>query len=61
MCQGEPDNVPAGDEDDPMQALIGQQLKAVYNEVLEEPIPERLLVLLDQLDRVTSDESHEGS
>ena len=44
-----------------MQLLIGQQLKAVYNEVLEEPIPERLLSLLDQLDQVTADDSRKGS
>lgn len=29
---------------------IGQELRAIYNEVLAEPIPDRLLALIDQLD-----------
>ena len=29
---------------------IGQELRALYDEVLAEPIPHRLLVLVDQLD-----------
>lgn len=61
MCQGDSDDAPEVDPRDPMQLLIGQQLKAVYNEVLEEPIPERLLSLLDQLDQVTADDSRKGS
>ena len=33
---------------------IGQELRALYNEVLAEPIPDRLLVLIDQLDSSNS-------
>jgi hypothetical protein len=30
---------------------IGQELRALYNEVLAEPIPDRLLTLIDELGR----------
>ena len=33
---------------------IGQELRAIYNEVLAEPIPDRLLALIDQLDSSNS-------
>lgn len=33
---------------------IGQELRALYNEVLAEPIPDRLLALIDQLDSSNS-------
>jgi Anti-sigma factor NepR len=33
------------------QALIGQQLKAVYGEIVREPIPDRLLKLIEELER----------
>lgn len=29
---------------------IGKELRALYNAVLEEPVPDRFLALLDQLD-----------
>jgi hypothetical protein len=32
-----------------VQALIGQQLRAVYHEVLNEPVPDRFVRLLDEL------------
>jgi Anti-sigma factor NepR len=33
------------------QALIGQQLRAVYGEIVKEPIPDHLLKLLEDLER----------
>ncbi len=33
------------------QALIGQRLKAIYNEVVQEDVPDHLLKLLDELER----------
>jgi hypothetical protein len=32
-----------------LQALIGQQLRAVYHEVLNEPVPDRFVRLLEEL------------
>lgn len=32
-----------------LQALIGQQLRAVYHEILNEPVPDRFVRLLDEL------------
>jgi hypothetical protein len=37
------------------QALIGQHLKAVYGEIVREPIPDRLLRLIDELERKEDD------
>jgi hypothetical protein len=39
-----------------LQALIGHRLRARYAEVLAEPIPDKFLDLLDQLDRPSGDE-----
>ncbi len=61
MTKGDADHVEDHEKDDPMQHLIGQQLKAMYSEVLAEPIPPRLLHLLEKLDEVTSDKSGKGS
>ncbi len=33
------------------QMLIGRQLKAVYGDILAEPVPEQFLQLLDDLER----------
>ena len=33
------------------QSLIGQRLKMVYNELVQEPVPEHLLELLEELER----------
>ena len=33
------------------QAMIGQRLKAVYNDLVQEPVPEHLLQLLAELER----------
>ena len=37
--------------DEPTQALIGHCLKAVYAEIVEQPVPEQLLKLLEDLER----------
>lgn len=34
-----------------LQAHIGRQLRAMYNEVVNEPVPDRLLLLLQDLER----------
>jgi hypothetical protein len=36
-----------------LQAHIGRQLRAVYDEVVEEGVPERFLRLLEELERKT--------
>lgn len=33
------------------QVLIGQRLKTIYNELVQEPVPEHLLKLLEELER----------
>lgn len=39
-------------EDDPMQTLIGKQLRSLYDSVLAEPIPDHLSELLAKLDEI---------
>ena len=39
-------------EDDPLQSLIGKQLRTLYDSVLAEPIPDKFVELLTQLDDV---------
>ncbi|MCT8973649.1 NepR family anti-sigma factor [Microbaculum marinisediminis] len=41
--------------DERLQAHIGVQLKSMYDSYLNEPIPDRLVDLLEQLDRVSRD------
>jgi hypothetical protein len=36
-----------------VQEQIGRRLSAAYDEVLRQPVPERFLLLLDQLDQAT--------
>lgn len=38
-----------------MQDHIGRQLQAVYNEILEESVPERFIALLADLERRTTE------
>lgn len=38
-----------------LQAHLGRQLRAMYDEVAQEPIPDKLLQLLRQLDKGGSD------
>ena len=33
------------------QAVIGQRLKAVYSELVQQPVPDHLLKLLEELER----------
>ena len=33
------------------QVLIGQHLKAIYGEIVQQPVPDRFLELLDELER----------
>jgi hypothetical protein len=34
-----------------LQAHIGRQLRAVYDEIAQQPVPDRFLQLLDELER----------
>jgi Anti-sigma factor NepR len=38
-----------------LQAHIGRQLRAVYDEVVNEPVPDRFVKLLEELERKQSD------
>jgi hypothetical protein len=40
-----------------LQAHIGRQLRSLYDEVLKEPVPDRLRDLLQQLERKPPDRS----
>jgi hypothetical protein len=40
-----------------LQAHIGRQLRAVYDEVVNEPVPDRFLRLLEELERKKSGEN----
>ena len=37
--------------DDAAQAAIGRQLRAVYSEIVQQPVPDQFLQLLDELER----------
>ena len=37
--------------DEAAQRLIGSQLRAVYNEIVQQPVPDNLLELLAELER----------
>jgi hypothetical protein len=43
-----------------MQATIGVGLRAMYDELKEQPLPDRLLELIAQLDEKRTDGTHEG-
>ncbi len=34
------------------QKVLGRELRAMYNELVEEPVPDRFVKLLDELERV---------
>ena len=40
-----------------VQDLLGEQLRAMYDDLKDEPVPDHLLDLLEQLDKSRSDES----
>lgn len=44
-----------GPPDEAMQALIGKQLRTLYDSVLVEPIPDKIVELLIKLDDLTSE------
>lgn len=37
--------------DDDVMTTIGRKLRAAYDDILEEPVPDRFLNLLDELDK----------
>lgn len=43
------------------QARIGDQLRAMYGELLEQPVPERFRSLLEQLDGVAAERRADGA
>jgi hypothetical protein len=43
-----------------LQAMIGNRLRARYDEILAEPVPDRFLALLDELDRRAADGTASG-
>jgi Anti-sigma factor NepR len=51
MDRPDPDNETEVKLDESAQALIGHHLKAVYSEIVEQPIPDQFLKLLDELER----------
>lgn len=44
-----------------LQHVIGSQLKAAYDEVVRQPVPDRFMQLLSQLDSVESAGAQSGS
>jgi hypothetical protein len=51
---GDFDAEPGDDDvriDEAAQALIGQHLKAIYSEIVQQPVPDELLKLLEDLER----------
>jgi hypothetical protein len=40
-----------------LQDHIGRQLRAVYDDVLQQPVPDRFRELMEKLDRASGDES----
>jgi hypothetical protein len=51
VTMGETDTVPDAMLGADLQAHIGRQLRAVYDEVVGEAVPERFLKLLEELER----------
>lgn len=43
------------------QTRIGDQLRAMYGELLEQPVPERFRSLLEQLDGVAAERRADGA
>ena len=63
VAASEPDAAAPGASDAPdgnkpgvtdVQAYIGRQLRAVYDDVVKQPIPDRFLALMEQLEAKTS-------
>lgn len=47
--------------DDAMQTLIGKQLRDLYDSVLVEPLPDKIVELLTKLDDLTGDDDNQDS
>ena len=47
--------------DDGVQSAIGKRLRAYYDDVASEPVPDRFLSLLDALDAAESSSGHRGN
>ena len=56
-AEQEPGPQAEGSLDPGLQAYIGQQLRTVYDEVLNEAIPDRLIALLQELERKQAGQS----
>jgi hypothetical protein len=56
----EPDTANAAALDERLQAHIGVQLKSMYDSYLSEPIPDRLVELLEKLDQVSKTDDPGG-
>jgi Anti-sigma factor NepR len=39
----------------PVQDVVGERLRAVYSQILRDPVPQRFVELLDRLDGRTED------
>lgn len=44
-----------------IQGQIGKRLAAMYDEILQQPVPDRFRLLLDQLDRDSAETAREPS
>ncbi|MBJ3774594.1 NepR family anti-sigma factor [Acuticoccus mangrovi] len=44
-----------------MQTLIGKQLRDLYDSVLVEPLPDKIVELLTKLDDLTGDDDNQDS
>lgn len=53
MCRDDMSKRPRDPMEVGMQAAIGDQLRSMYESVLSEPIPERLVELLEKLDQAS--------
>lgn len=52
MSMGDETDKPADEIDRVLPSAIGEQLRSMYDSVLSEPIPSRLIELLEKLDDV---------
>ncbi len=55
------DNEDLNLDGDEIQSQIGKKLRAMYDSVLSEPIPDRLVELLIQLDDIQGSETRDRS
>ena len=55
-----PKDAPAGGFDADMHGQIGRQLRSIYDSVVSQPVPDRFLELLNQLDNKTGGEQKDS-